>query len=85
MNETDILPRIGTFFIIMGIAAFGYFIINLSTTDSINSDSLFYGTVAMGFGYLFRRNVKPRPSGERFAWLRKYLSELQKKKKTKKN
>jgi len=81
MDEKDILPRIGTFFIIMSIAFFGYFIIALSTEDMINSDSLFYGTVTMGFGYLFRRKVKPRSSADRFAWLRKYLSEMQKKKK----
>jgi hypothetical protein len=84
MDETDILPRIGTFFIIMGIAFFAYFMIAVSTADTIDYDSLFYGAVSTGFGYFFRRNVKPRPSTERFAWLRNYLANMQKKDKKKK-
>lgn len=72
-DQRELVPRIGTFLILLGIFALVFFL----ASDFANQpefDWLFIGLVLMGLGFIFRRRAAPPPSAGRFSMLRK-LSE----------
>ena len=70
MDNKDIIPRIGTFFIILGIGAILLFVIS-DIAQAIKFSYLFSGLLLFGIGLVFRRNVEKPPSSERFQWWNK--------------
>ena len=80
MDENGIVPRMGTFFIVLGVAAIVLFIIS-DIAETVAFDYLFGGLLMAGLGAYLRRNVeKPPPSG-RFEWWKKMRDERKEKKK----
>ncbi|MBT3322043.1 MAG: hypothetical protein HN392_07125 [Anaerolineae bacterium] len=70
MDEEGFTPRIGTFFIILGIGSVLLFIIS-DIAKSIAFNYFFIGLLLIGIGIFFRRKAaKPPPSG-RFSGLKK--------------
>ena len=77
MDEKDIVPRIGTFFIVIGLGAILLFVIS-DIAKTVYFDYLFLGLLLFGLGIFLRRNAeKPPPSG-RFAGWRKMRSKEKK-------
>ncbi len=77
--QEEIVPRIGTFLIILGIFALIIFL----ASDFANNpefDWLFTGLVLMGIGFFFRRRAAPPPSAGRFGMLRKIRENAKKRK-----
>ena len=70
MDNKDILPRIGTFFIIMGIGAVVLFIIS-DIAKAVSFTYLFVGLLLVGIGIAARRNVEKEEASGRFAILKK--------------
>lgn len=69
-DQRELVPRIGTFLIILGIFSLIFFL----ASDFANRpefDWLFIGMVLMGLGFVFRRRAAPTPSAGRFGMLRK--------------
>lgn len=65
MNDDNIIPRIGTFFIVMGLG----FIILFVASDLAKStlfDLFFVGVLLGGIGLYLRRKITPAPSSGRF-------------------
>jgi hypothetical protein len=66
----ELVPRIGTFFILVGIGL----IILFMASDFANQpdfDYLFLGLIGLGIGYLFRRRAARSPASGRFGALRR--------------
>ena len=73
MDDEDLVPRMGTFFIILGVASIGYFVIS-DITEELSFRYFFAGLLFVILGTRFRRNVqKPSPSGRFESW-RKFRS-----------
>ncbi|MCP4142203.1 MAG: hypothetical protein GY755_18315 [Chloroflexi bacterium] len=80
MDEKNIVPRIGTFFLVLGLGAILLFVIS-DIAKTVYFDYLFLGLLLSGFGIYLRRNTeKPPPSG-RFAGWKKMRSKEKKEKK----
>jgi len=70
MDGKSIIPRIGTFFIIMSIGFL--FLFGVSDPATINYfDYLFIGIFLGGIGIFLRRKAKPPPPANRFSMFRK--------------
>ena len=84
MDEQDLIPRIGTFFIIIGVGSIFLFIVS-DIAESVYFDYLFVGLLLSGIGIYMRRDVDKPPSSGRFEFLKKMRAgELGKKKEDKK-
>ncbi len=70
MDDRDILPRIGTFFIVIGTASVLLFVIS-DIAETIAFNYLFIGLLLLGIGFFFRRKVEKSPSSKRFEWWNK--------------
>ena len=82
MDEKNIVPRIGTFFLVIGLGFILLFIIS-DIAQTVYFNYLFLGLLLSGFGIYLRRNAeKPPPSGRFEAW-RKMRSKEKKEKKKK--
>ncbi len=82
MDEKNIVPRIGTFFLVIGLGFVLLFIIS-DIAKTVYFDYLFIGLLLSGIGIYLRRNAeKPPPSG-RFAGWRKMRSKEKKEEKKK--
>lgn len=78
-SNDELVPRIGTFLILLGIFSFIFFL----ASDFANMpefDWLFVGMVLMGIGFLFRRRAAPPPSAGRFGMVRKMRENAKKRK-----
>ena len=83
MDEKNIVPRIGTFFVVIGLGFVLLFVIS-DIAKTVYFDYLFLGLLLSGLGIYLRRNVeKPPPSG-RFTGWRKMRSKEKKEKKEEK-
>ncbi len=83
MDQKDIIPRIGTFFLILGIGYIVLFVIS-DIANALGFKYLFIGLLLGGIGFYFRRNLeKPSSSGRFEAW-NKMRSKEKKEKKDKK-
>ncbi len=61
------LPRIGTFFIVVGTASVLLFVIS-DIANTIAYNYLFIGLLFWSIGFFFRRKVEKSPSSNRFEW-----------------
>ena len=68
--QYELTPRVGTFFIILGIFSLIFFVAS-DLANRPDFDWLFVGMVLLGFGYFFRRRAAPPPSAGRFGSIRK--------------
>ena len=83
INQDEIIARLGTFFIILGL----FFTIMFVASDNYsqpNFDFLFLGMAGLGFGFFFRRRAAPPPSSGRFGWIRTMREKLRTRKEEKK-
>jgi len=81
-SQEDLVPRIGTFLILLGIFSLIFFV----TSDMARNpefDWLFVGMVLMGIGFLFRRRAPAPPPAGRFAGIRKIRENAKKRKQEK--
>ena len=68
MEQKNTLPRIGTFFIIIGAASTFLFIIS-DIAETVSFDYLFLGFLFIGIGFFMRRKTeKPVSSGRFSSW-----------------
>jgi len=82
MDRKDIIPRIGTFFIIIGIGTVLLFVIS-DIAETVYFDYLFLGLLFTGIGIYLRRDAeKPAASG-RFSFMKKMRDKSKEKKKDK--
>ena len=84
MDNASIIPRIGTFFLVMGIAAIIFFIAS-DLAETVYYDLFFVGILLSAFGIFLRRKAAPPPSSGRFETWRKMRTGEGKKKNKKKD
>ncbi len=69
MDNKDIIPRIGTFFIVLGAGSITLFIIS-DIADSLGFNYLFIGLLLLGIGIFFQRKAEKPDASGRFEWLK---------------
>lgn len=79
INQEDLVPRIGTFLILLGLFAFILFVAS-DFAEETDFDWLFGGMVLMAIGWLMRRRAPPPPSAGRFAGIKKVREDAKKRK-----
>lgn len=72
-NSDPIIVRVGTFFMVLGGAAFMLFVTS-DLADKVDFDFLFVAMVLLGIGWYFRRGKAPPPASGRFTWLKGFIS-----------
>jgi hypothetical protein len=82
MDNKEIIPRIGTFFLVMGIGFILLFVAS-DLAETVYFDLFFIGLFLTGFGIFLRRKADPPPSSGRFETWRKLRSRENRKKKDK--
>jgi hypothetical protein len=80
--QRELVPRIGTFLILLGIFSLIFFITS-GLAQQPDFDWLFVSLLLLGIGVFLRRRAAPAPSAGRFSIVRK-LTERTKKNKGKK-
>ena len=70
MDQKDIIPRIGTFFIVIGIGAILLFVIS-DIAETVYFDYFFLGLFFTGFCIYLRRDAEKPPTSGRFSYLKK--------------
>ena len=80
MDNQDITPRVGTFFIIIGLGSIILFIIS-DIANTAEFDYLFLGLLSIGVGFFFRRNTEKTASSGRFEWWKSMRDKDKKEKK----
>jgi glycerol uptake facilitator-like aquaporin len=81
--QGELVPRVGTFFIILGIFSLIFF---LASDFAKQPDFvwLFIGMVLVGIGFIFRRHTASPPPAGRFGTIRKMRENAKKSKEEKK-
>ncbi len=82
MDNEDIIPRIGTFFLILGIGSTLLFVIS-DTANAIKFNYLFIGLFFSGIGISLRRKAEKTPPSGRFGWWKSLKDKDKKEKKDK--
>jgi len=82
VNQDDLVPRIGTFLMLLGIFAFIFFLAS-DFSNQTDFDWLFAGVVLFLIGFLFRRRAPPPPPSGRFSGVRKWQEDAKKRKQAK--
>ena len=77
--QYELVPRVGTFFIILGIFALIFFLAS-DFADRPEFDWLFVGMALLGLGFFFRRHAAHPPSADRFSSIRKMRESAKKRK-----
>ncbi len=77
MDNKDIIPRIGTFFLVIGVGFILLFIIS-DLAKTVYFDYFFIGLFFAGLGIFLRRKAEPLPPSGRFASWRKMRSKEKK-------
>lgn len=80
--QHEFVPRVGTFFIILGIFSLIFFLAS-DFANRPDFDWLFVGLVLLGFGILLRRRAAPPPPAGRFGMIRKMREDAKKRKEEK--
>lgn len=83
-NEDPFIVRVGTFFMIMGGAAFILFVTS-DIADQVDFDFLFIAMLLIFIGWNFRRNKAPPPPAGRFSVIRKMRENAKNKRAEKSN
>jgi len=78
-NEDPIIVRVGTFFLVMGIAVFLLFVTS-DLADKVDFDYLFISVLLIFIGWYFRRGKAPPPSAGRFSYVNKSREDARKRK-----
>ena len=81
-SQSEFVPRIGTFLIILGIFSLIFFLAS-DFADQPDFDWLFAGLVLLGLGFFFRRRATPPPASDRFSTIRKMRESAKKRKEEK--
>jgi len=82
IKQDDLVPRIGTFLILLGIFFFILFLAS-DSSDQTDFDWLFLGVLFFLVGLVFRRRAPPPPSSGRFSGMRKWRENRKKRKQEK--
>jgi len=80
--QGELAPRVGTFFIILGVFSFTLFMAS-EIAKKPEFDWLFIGIVLTGIGFFFRRRAAPPPPSGRFGGVRKFREGTKKRKEEK--
>jgi len=80
--QEDLVPRIGTFLVLLGIFSLILFLAS-DFADKPDFDWLFIGMVLAAIGFFFRRRASPPPSAGRFSGIRKLRENSRKRKQEK--
>jgi hypothetical protein len=80
--QEELVPRVGTFFIILGIFALIFFLAS-DFAKKPDFDWLFIGMVLIGIGIVLRRRAPPPPPADRFSMVRKMRENAKKRKEEK--
>jgi hypothetical protein len=73
MENESMVPRIGTFFLIIGAFLWILFIAS-DMNQAADFAYFFWGTALMALGWFMRRKYyKPPPPSNRFGWLRSWM------------
>jgi len=75
--QEDLVPRIGTFLILLGIFSLILFVTS-NMARKPEFDWLFVGMVLMGIGFIIRRRAPAPPPAGRFASVRRYRENAKK-------
>jgi hypothetical protein len=75
----EILPRVGTFFVVLGIFSLIFFLAS-DFSRQTDFDWLFGGMILLGLGFIFRRRAAPPPPAGRFGMVRKMREDAKKRK-----
>ena len=70
-KQDDLIPRIGTFLVLLGLFAFILFLAS-DLSNQTDFDCLFVGMLLLAIGWLFRRRATPPPPSRRFSGVRKW-------------
>lgn len=81
-TESDLVPRVGTFMLLLGIFSLIFFVAS-DFARQPDFDWLFVGMVLMGFGFVLRRRAPPLPPTGRFGMFRKMREDAKKRKEDK--
>ena len=76
-NDDPLIVRVGTFFMVLGGAAFMLFVTS-DLADKVDFDFLFIAMVLLGFGWYFRRAKTPPPASGRFSGVRDLMNRRKK-------
>jgi hypothetical protein len=77
--QSEFVPRVGTFLILLGIFSLIFFIAS-DFSNQTDFDWLFIGMVLLGIGFIFRRRAAPPPPAGRFSMVRKMREDAKKRK-----
>jgi len=83
VNQDDLVPRIGTFLMLLGIFAFIFFLAS-DFSNQTDFDWLFAGVLLFLIGFVFRRRAPAPPPSGRFSGVRKWREDAKKRKQDKK-
>jgi hypothetical protein len=77
--QSDLVPRIGTFMLLLGIFSIIFFLAS-DFARQPDFDWLFIGMVLLGIGFVFRRRAPPPSPAGRFSMIRKMREDVKKRK-----
>ena len=77
--QSDLVPRIGTFMLLLGIFSLIFFIAS-DFAKQPDFDWLFIGMIFLGIGFIFRRRAAPSTPAGRFSMIRKMREDAKKRK-----
>ena len=79
IKQEDLIPRIGTFLMLLGLFAFILFVAS-DLSQQTDFDWLFGGMVLTAAGWFMRRRMSPPPSSGRFSSWNKWRGNIKKRK-----
>lgn len=72
-NRKELIARIGTFFLLLGVGLIIFFVLS-EAADAVNFGYFCWGIIVLIFGFVFRGQFKRAgPSSGRFGWVRKFV------------
>lgn len=81
-SQSELVPRVGTFLILLGIFALIFFLAS-DFANKTDFDWLVIGMVLMGLGTFLRRRAPPSPPAGRFGMVRRMREDAKKRRQEK--